>query len=139
MLERTNKSGVSRIKGYREKTGGRQTKCERRYGAYDKEAAAKKNLQKVDTMIEYDDKRYEALTTVFMNTVYAREINMLAIDFDEMMEEILQTIYQSKMFEMRYKNDDKQRVKNAILRVVNKEREKIKEELKKSEKGRDDE
>ena len=67
------------------------------------------------------------------------EINMLAIDFDEMMEEILQTIYQSKMFEMRYKNDDKQRVKNAILRVVNKEREKIKEELKKSEKGRDDE
>ena len=74
-----------------------------------------------------------------MNTIHAREINVLAIDFGEKMAEILQTIIQSKMFEMRYKNDDKQRVNNAILRAVNKERERIKKELKKSEKGRDDE
>lgn len=112
-----------------------RTKCERRYGAYDREAEIKKNAQSVDERIEFDDERYKALTSAFMNTVHARGINVLAIDFDEKMEEILQTIYQSKMFEMRYKNDDKKRVENAILRAVNEERDR----LGKSEKGRDDE
>ena len=139
MLERNNKSGVSRINGYRDKTGGRQTRYEHKYAAYDKEAATKKKSERADKIIEHDDERYRSLTTAFMNTIHAREINVLAIDFGEKMAEILQTIYQSKMFEMRYKNDDKQRVNNAILRAVNKERERIKKELKKSEKGRDDE
>ena len=134
MLERNNKSGVSRINKYRDKTGGRQIKCENRYNAYDKEAATKKNAQIVDARIEFEDKRYEALTKIFMNTIHARNLDVFDTGFDEIMEEILQTIYQSKLFEVRYKNDDKTRVKNAILRAVNKERNK-----KKTEKGRDDE
>ena len=134
MLERNNKSGVNRINSYREKDN-RAIKCESKYGAYDKEAEIKKKAQSIDARIEFDDERYKSLTSAFMNTIHAKRIDIDSSDFDEKMEEILQTIYQSKTFNIRYPNDDKERVKNAILRAVNKE----KDRLKKSEKGRVDE
>ena len=134
MLERNNKSGVNRIKNYRDKTGGRHIRCEKKYHAYDKDAEIRKNAEKANERIEYYNERYCSLTKVFMNTINAREIDIMSKDFDEKIEEILQAIFQSKVFEVRYRNDDKQEVKNAILRAVNEQRNRIK-----SEKGRDDE
>lgn len=87
-----------------------------------------KRVDQYDEKLKAFDQRYSLITTVFMNELDKRKISVNDLDIYEKIDEILSLICEGKFFKSRFENDKLTDVKNAILRKVNTEKQKIEEE-----------
>lgn len=85
-------------------------------------------IKKHDEKLKYFDERYSMITTVFINELSKRNISLNDVDLDRKIDEILSTICEGKYYQTRFEKDNIKDVKNAILRKVNLEKQKLNEE-----------
>lgn len=70
------------------------------------------------------DQRYAVIVNLFMAEVNKRKVDINSADFDEKMNEILQTIFHSTFFKKRFPKESLVDIKSTILRRVAAERHK---------------
>ena len=85
-------------------------------------------IKKYDEKLKYFDERYAMITKVFMNEIVKRKISIDDPELDDKIDEILSFICEGRYYQSRFQNDNIIDVKNAVLRRVNAEKQKIQEE-----------
>ena len=124
MKDRIGKNALERFKNNTEKKSFQ-------YNASESQMIAERNRKSNEKKIKFFDERYSIIVDLFMKEIEKRKINIEDKNFNDQMDEILEKLFQSKFFEMRFPNDNVKDVKNAVLRKVNS----LKQQ--KLEKGRD--
>lgn len=84
-----------------------------------------KRTKQLDDKLKSFDERYALIVNGFMNELSKRKISINEPNLDNKIDEILSSISEGKYFQSRFADDDMKDIKNAVLRRVNTEKQKI--------------
>lgn len=84
-----------------------------------------KRTKQLDDKLKSFDERYALIVNCFMNELSKRRISINEPNLDNKIDEILSSISEGKYFQSRFADDDMKDIKNAVLRRVNTEKQKI--------------
>lgn len=91
---------------------------------FDKLAKIDKNSERVrirEQEIRYFDRRYDGLTSYILLQLKKRKANINDENFDINLDDITNSILESKLFKDRFSFDKQEDIKNAVKRKINAE------------------